>query len=112
MSHYHLRSKVGLDLVDHVVDPGDVLVTFFVLFRRYAITFSDSCRIDQTVLASFHLVAGKLPPSYGRTFSIVWSGGSNYPYSPASHTTLAFRLAALLLERFSRGLHLSFQCSL
>jgi hypothetical protein len=24
MSHYHLRSKVALDLVDRVVDPGDV----------------------------------------------------------------------------------------
>jgi hypothetical protein len=24
MIHYHLRSKVALDLVDRVVDPGDV----------------------------------------------------------------------------------------
>jgi hypothetical protein len=28
--------------------------------RPHAITFSDSCRIDRTVLASFHSVAGKL----------------------------------------------------
>jgi hypothetical protein len=42
MSHYHLRSKVTLDLVDHVVDPGDVLVTFLVLFRRYGRTRSPS----------------------------------------------------------------------
>jgi hypothetical protein len=64
MSHYHLRSKVALDLVDHVVDPGDVLVTSCSIqaVRPQAITFNDSCRIDPTVLASFHLVAGKLPP--------------------------------------------------
>jgi hypothetical protein len=31
MSHYHLRSKVALDLVDHVVDPSDALVTFLFL---------------------------------------------------------------------------------
>jgi hypothetical protein len=80
--------------------------------RPHAITFSDSCRVDPTVLASFHLVAGELPPPKGHTFSIVWSGGSIYPHSPASHTTLAFRLAALLLECFSRGLRLSFRCSL
>jgi hypothetical protein len=73
----------------------------------HAITFSDSCRIDPTVLAGFHLVAGELSPPWGRTFSIFWSGGSNYPHSPASHTTLAFCLAALL-ECFSRGLCLSF----
>jgi hypothetical protein len=80
--------------------------------RPHSLTFSDSYRIDLTVLASFHLVAGELPPPSGRTFSIVWSGGSNYPHSPASHTTLAFRLDALLLECFSRGLCLSFWCSL
>jgi hypothetical protein len=76
--------------------------------RPHSITFSDSYRIDPTVLASFHLVAGELPPPQGRTFSIVWSGGSNHPHFPASHTTLAFRLAALLLGCFSRGLCLSF----
>jgi hypothetical protein len=30
--------------------------------QPHAITFSDSYRIDPTVLASFHLVAGELPP--------------------------------------------------
>jgi hypothetical protein len=30
--------------------------------RPHAITFSDSYGIDPTVLASFHLVAGELPP--------------------------------------------------
>jgi hypothetical protein len=30
--------------------------------RRHGITFGDSFRIDPTVLASFHLAAGELPP--------------------------------------------------
>jgi hypothetical protein len=34
MSHYHLRSKVALGLVD-VVDPSDALVTFLFLAGRY-----------------------------------------------------------------------------
>jgi hypothetical protein len=41
-------------------------------------------------------------------FSIVWIGGSNHLHYTTSHTTLAFRLAALLLGCFSRGLYLSF----
>jgi hypothetical protein len=42
MSHYHLRSKVALDLVDHVVDPGDALVTLLFLAGRYGRTRSPS----------------------------------------------------------------------
>jgi hypothetical protein len=36
--HYHLRSKVALGLVDHVVDPSDALVTFLFLAGRYGRT--------------------------------------------------------------------------
>jgi hypothetical protein len=42
MSHYHLRTKVALDLVDHVVDPSDALVTFLFLAGRYGRTRSPS----------------------------------------------------------------------
>jgi aspartyl/asparaginyl beta-hydroxylase (cupin superfamily) len=64
MSHYHLRSKVALDLVDALSIRamfGDFPLSGREV-RPHAITFSDSCRIDPTVLASFHLVAGELPP--------------------------------------------------
>jgi hypothetical protein len=59
MSHYQLRSKVALDLVHRVwamfgdfPSPGHAV-------WPHAITFSDSCRIDRTVLVSFHSVAGE-----------------------------------------------------
>jgi hypothetical protein len=42
MSHYHLRSKVALDLVDRVVEPGYALVTFLFLAGRYGRTRSPS----------------------------------------------------------------------
>jgi hypothetical protein len=42
MSHYHFRSKVALDLVDHVVDTSGALVTFLLLAGRYGRTQSPS----------------------------------------------------------------------
>jgi hypothetical protein len=42
VSHYHLRSKAALDLVGHVVDPSDALVTFLFLAGLYGRTRSPS----------------------------------------------------------------------
>jgi hypothetical protein len=42
MNHCHLRTKVSLDLVDHVVDPSDVSVTFLFRAGRYSRTRSPS----------------------------------------------------------------------
>jgi hypothetical protein len=37
--------------------------------------------MDPTVLAGFLLVAGELPPPWGRTSLIVWRGVINCPHS-------------------------------
>jgi hypothetical protein len=60
MSHYHLRSKVALDLVDHVVDPGDVLVTFLLLSGRYGRTRSPS--VTPVALGTYGVVLPKDRP--------------------------------------------------
>jgi hypothetical protein len=42
MNHYLLRTKVSLDMVDHVVDANDASVTFLFRAGRYGRTRSPS----------------------------------------------------------------------
>jgi hypothetical protein len=49
ISHYHIRCKVALDLVDHAVDPSDALATLLFLAGHYGRTRSPSVTPGESI---------------------------------------------------------------
>jgi hypothetical protein len=105
MSHYHLRTKVALDLVDHVVDPSDALVTFLFLAGQYGRTLSPSVTPVESIRRFWRASTRSLASCPLLRAARSRSSGA------AAATICTLRLATLLFQRCSRGPRLFFQAA-
>jgi hypothetical protein len=111
MSHYHLRSKVALDLVDHVVDPSGALVTLLFLAGRYGCTRSPSVTPVESIRRFWQAYTRSIVSCpLLRAARSRSSGAAAATIRTLRQVTRCWHPASLpiLLECFGRGLCLSF----